>query len=383
MEVQSRRSSWFTSNKVLLLLNVALLSVGSAGSPLILRLYFVHGGKRVWLSSWLQTAGFPVFLVPLAFAYMNRRRQHHRYSLSVATSGSTGNTCNKAKIVLIEPTLFLAAAFIGILTGFDNYLYAYGIAKLPVSTSALIIATQLGFTAGFAFLLVKQKFTFYSINSVALLTVGAALLALHASSDRPDGESSKQYVVGFLLTLAAAALYGFVLPLIELAYSKARQAITYALVIEIQFVISLTATLVCTVGMIINNDFKEMPREAGKYGLGETMYYLVLVWNGILGQIFFLGAVGVIFCASSLLSGIIIAVMLPVTEVLAVLFYREKFQAEKGVALVMSLWGFVSYFYGEIKTANQGQDNTTASTATTNGIKDEILETEMSGTIKP
>ena len=62
-----------------------------------------------------------------------------------------------------------------------------------------------------------------------------------------------------------------------------------------------------------------------------------------------MGAVGVIFCASSLLSGIVIAVLLPVTEVLAVIFYREKFQAEKGVALALSLWGFVSYFYGEIK----------------------------------
>ena len=62
-----------------------------------------------------------------------------------------------------------------------------------------------------------------------------------------------------------------------------------------------------------------------------------------------MGTVGIIFCASSLLSGILIAVLLPVTEILAVIFYREKFQAEKGVALVLSLWGFVSYFYGEIK----------------------------------
>ena len=62
-----------------------------------------------------------------------------------------------------------------------------------------------------------------------------------------------------------------------------------------------------------------------------------------------MGAVGIIFCASSLLSGIVIAVLLPMTEILAVIFYREKFQAEKGVALALSLWGFVSYFYGEIK----------------------------------
>jgi hypothetical protein len=76
---------------------------------------------------------------------------------------------------------------------------------------------------------------------------------------------------------------------------------------------------------------------------------VVLVWSAIIWQGFFLGAIGIIFCASSLLSAVVIAVLLPVTEVLAVIFYQEKFQAEKGVALVLSLWGFTSYFYGEIK----------------------------------
>ena len=94
-------------------------------------------------------------------------------------------------------------------------------------------------------------------------------------------------------------------------------------------------------------------REARNFELGETKYYVVLVCSGLIWQCFFLGAIGVIFCSSSLLSGIIITVLLPVTEVLAVIFYQEKFQAEKGVALVLSLWGFVSYFYGEIKQSRK------------------------------
>ena len=95
-----------------------------------------------------------------------------------------------------------------------------------------------------------------------------------------------------------------------------------------------------------------IPREARNFGLGESTYYVVvLVVSAIMWQAFFLGAIGVIFCASSLLSGILIAVLLLLTEVLAVVFYKEKFQAEKGVSLVLSLWGFVSYFYGEIRVA--------------------------------
>lgn len=83
----------------------------------------------------------------------------------------------------------------------------------------------------------------------------------------------------------------------------------------------------------------------------------MLVWSAIMWQFFFLGAIGVIFCASSLLSGIIIAAFLPVTEVLAVIVYKESFHAEKGVALVLSLWGFVSYFYGEIKQDREKNKN--------------------------
>lgn len=80
------------------------------------------------------------------------------------------------------------------------------------------------------------------------------------------------------------------------------------------------------------------------------MFYVVVVFSAIIWQGFFLGAIGLIFCASSLVSGIMISVLLPITEVLAVIFYHEKFQAEKGLSLALSLWGFVSYFYGEIKS---------------------------------
>ncbi|KAG2698855.1 hypothetical protein I3760_07G167400 [Carya illinoinensis] len=226
--------------KLLLILNCILLSIGNCGGPLIMRLYFIHGGKRVWLSSWLETGGFPVILLPLAFVYFQRR----------ATQGPG------TELFFMKPPLFLAAAFIGIVTGLDDYLYAYGVARLPVSTSSLIIASQLAFTAGFAFLLVKQKFTSYSINAVFLLTVGAAVLALHTSNDRPEGESNKEYLAGFFMTLGASALYGFLLPLVELTYKKSKQEMTYSLVMEIQMVMSFFATLFCTVGMLINKDFQ-------------------------------------------------------------------------------------------------------------------------------
>lgn len=332
--------------RLILLFNCTLLAVGNTAGPLVMRLYFYHGGKRVWLSCMLETGGWPFMLIPLTVSYIYRKR----------TAKKT------VKVFYMTPFLFASAAGLGILTGFDDFMYASGVARLPTSTSVLIISTQLAFTAGFAFLIVKQKFTPFSINAVALLTVGAVVLALHTSSDRPKGESGGEYLIGFLMTLGASALYGFVLPMVELTYKKSKRKMTYTLVVEMQMVISFFATAVCIIGMLINKDFQAIPKEARAYALGEGMYYVVLVLCALMWQLFFLGAVGVIFSASSLLSGVIIAVGMPLTESLAVAFFGEKFTAEKGISLALSLWGFVSYFYGEIQDNKKAKETTQSET---------------------
>lgn len=227
-------------NKILLLVNGIILGLGNCGAPLLSRLYFLKGGKRVWLSSALETGGWPFILLPLFCLYLYRRKMDGP----------------RTKLCYIKPRLFIASAVLGILTGLDDYLYAYGVARLPVSTSALIIATQLAFTAGFAFLLVRQKFNSFTINAIFLLSIGAVVLALHASTDRPANESKKQYFSGFFMTLGASALYGFVLPAIELTYKKAKQSITYTLVMEMQMVMSFFATAFCVVGMLAHKDFE-------------------------------------------------------------------------------------------------------------------------------
>ncbi|XP_008806390.1 purine permease 3-like [Phoenix dactylifera] len=325
--------------RALVVLNCLLLSVGNTGGPLLSRVYFRHGGHRQWLSSWLETGGWPLILLPLSISYLYRRRRRL----------APDNHHHPTKLFFLTPRLFLACAVLGLLIGVDDFLYAYGLSFLPVSTSALLISSQLAFTASFAFLIVKQKFTPYSINSVALLTVGAVMLGLHTSSDRPDNVSEGQYLTGFFLTLGTAALYGLILPLVELTYRKARQVITYTLVMEMQLVMGFFATALCTIGMLVNKDFEVIPREARQYGLGEVKYYMVLVWSAILWQCFFLGTVGVIFCVNTLLAGIIIAVFIPVIELFAAILLHEKFTSEKGVSLALCLWGLASYSYGEYR----------------------------------
>jgi drug/metabolite transporter (DMT)-like permease len=230
-------------HRFLVALNCGMLAVGAIGGPLLSRLYFSKGGHRQWLSAWLETGGWPLLVIPVAASFVARRARDRG-----------------APVLLAPPRILLAAAGLGVATGADDFIYAYGLAYLPVSTSAILISTQLAFTVFFAFLVVRQRLTAASVNAVALLTVGAVVLGLHVSSDRPPGVTRGQYWLGFVLTLGAAALYGLVLPLVELAYRRAAgaggRAVTYALVVEMQLVMGFFATAFCTVGMVVNKDFQ-------------------------------------------------------------------------------------------------------------------------------
>ncbi|XP_047051648.1 purine permease 3-like [Lolium rigidum] len=332
---------------LVVVINCGMLTVGTTGGPLITRLYYSKGGHRQWLSSWIETAAWPLLLVIVVASYITRRARDP-----------------SAPLLLTRPRILLAAVPLGLAMGADNFLYAFGLSYLPVSTSAILISTQLAFTVFFAFLIVRQRLTASSLNAVALLTIGAVVLGLHASSDRPAGVSRGQYWLGFVLTLGAAALYGLMLPLVELTYKRAAaggRVLTYALVIEVQLVMTFVATAFGTVGMVVNKDFQAIAREARAFELGEARYYTVLVWSAILWQFYFLGSVGVIFCVHTLLTGIIIAAFIPVTEVLAVVFLHEKFSSEKAIALVLSLWGLASYSYGEYVDAQANKKKTTSS----------------------
>ena len=67
-------------------------------------------------------------------------------------------------------------------------------------------------------------------------------------------------------------------------------------------------------------------------------------------QLLIIGSIGVIFCSTSLLGGLVSSLLVPVQQVFAVLFLHERFNADKGMALAMCLWGFASYFYGEYRS---------------------------------
>ncbi|KAK9162313.1 hypothetical protein Syun_003215 [Stephania yunnanensis] len=95
----------------------------------------------------------------------------------------------------MESKLFVASDIVGVFVGLDNFLYTLGLSYIPVSTSSILYATQLAFIAVFARIIVRQKFTPFTINSVVLMTLGSALLGLRTSGDRPAGVTGKGYLL--------------------------------------------------------------------------------------------------------------------------------------------------------------------------------------------
>jgi drug/metabolite transporter (DMT)-like permease len=319
----------------LVIFSACLVLLG-AGGPLLLRVYFVHGGQRLFLSAMLQISGWPLLLAPIGVS-LYRGRRHGIMNL------------------LLPARLVGAAAVLGAFYAISCFVYSLGSQALPLSTSSLLQATQLAFTAVFAFVFVGLRLTPFSANAVVLLTIGPAVLSVGPGSGKPAEEPAKAYWTGFCESIAAAALAGLVLPLVEVAMARygrctgpaARVPPPYATVMQMQAVMGAAGTVVCLLGMAIKSDIQALPKEAAQFGLGKTSYYLVLIWDAVSWQLLNLGIMGLIACASSLLAGIMIAVLLPLSEVLAVIFLHEKFDGPKGIALVLSLWGFASYLYGE------------------------------------
>ncbi|KAK9114745.1 hypothetical protein Syun_021542 [Stephania yunnanensis] len=135
----------------------------------------------------------------------------------------------------------MASAALGLLNGVDDYFFSYGASRLLVSTSALIVSTQLAFTA------------------VYVVTVGAVVLGLHASGDHCN-ESNKQYFAGFFVTLAKA----------RSVWLHLTNGGTY----------------------IQEKANQTIPGEAKEFALGEPYYYVLLSFSAIVWQFFFMGAIG-------------------------------------------------------------------------------------------
>ncbi|KAI9088960.1 hypothetical protein K1719_029239 [Acacia pycnantha] len=313
---------WF-----LVSLYIVFLLVGQSVGTLLGNFYYVKGGNSKWMATFVQSAGFPV-LIPLLF-YFSQRSKSRRTML------------NKPSVFTFA---LLYLAFGLVLTG-DNLMYSYGLLFLPVSTYSLLSATQLAFIALFSYLLNSQKFTPFIFNSLVLLTLSASLVAVNSNSDESKGLSKIKYMIGFLCTLGASALYSLNLSLLQLSFEKVIKAETFSSVLNMQFYTNFISSCCCIVGLFASGEWKTLNSEMKEYQTGRLSYIMTLVWTAVSWQICVMGMLGLIFEVSSLFSNVISTVSLPVVPILSVFFFHDKINGVKVVSLLLALWGFLSYIY--------------------------------------
>ncbi|CAN6439046.1 unnamed protein product [Victoria cruziana] len=319
---------------VAVVLDYLCISVGSVASALLSKLYFVHGGSRRWISCLTQSAAFPLLFVPLAISHYKK-----------PSSGYKPFSC-------FTPKVLLFTILLGLILGFDNFTYAWGISYIPVSIATLLLSSQLAFTALFACLIVKQPMNFTTLNCILLLTLSSALVGITSSHETPAGVTTFQYAMGVVSTMITAVLYGLYLPLLELLnnnFRKKQVAISFSLVLETQIVILATASTFSFVGMAASGDLKRIMAEAEEFDLGQVKYWLCLVFGAISWQMNLVGSAGFTFLTSSLVTGICTTALIPANVVSPVIFFHEAFSAEKGFSVILSIWGFFSYLFGEYK----------------------------------
>ncbi|KAL5577158.1 hypothetical protein UlMin_018857 [Ulmus minor] len=304
---------------------------GQATATLLGRLYYDKGGKSKWMATLVQLAGFPL-LLPYYFSILATKK----------------NRTNRTIIRSKRPSFSTLASIyiaLGIFIAGDCYLYSVGLLYLPVSTFSLICASQLAFNAIFSFFLNSQKFTPYIINSLVLLTISSVLLVFQSSSEENHKSSKAKYAIGFICTLCASAGYGLVLSSTQFFIQKVIKRVTFSVIIDLLVFESIVATLAILVGLFASQEWKDLNEEMNLFELGKVSYVMTLAWTAIVWQVFAIGSVGLIVEVSSLFSNVISVLGLPVVPVLSIFFFQEKMDGLKATAMVLAIWGFISYAY--------------------------------------
>ncbi|KAL5791490.1 hypothetical protein ACOSP7_000084 [Xanthoceras sorbifolium] len=320
------------------ILYIVFLLAGQSTATLLGRLYYDKGGNSKWMATFVQSAGFPI-LLPLLFFF--------------SSSTKSTDTTTKPKL----STLVFLYIAIGLLLTGDNMMYSYGLLYLPVSTYSLLCATQLAFNAIFSFFLNSQKFTSFILNSLVLLTISASLLAVNADSESTSGIGKGKYVIGFLCTLGASATYSLYLSIVQLSFEKVIKTETFSAVVDMQIYPSFVTTCGCVVGLFASGEWKDLPKEMKDYEEGRVSYLMTLIWTAITWQISSVGMLGLIFEVSALFSNVISTLALPVVPILAVIFFHDTMDGVKVIALLLAIWGFLSYIYQHYLDDSKSKQN--------------------------
>lgn len=307
------------------LLDMLVVLCGQTVATLLGRYYYNSGGNSKWMATLTQSGGSPLLAILLLLTPRD----------PVAEPRPAA-----AKMVPIYLGL-------GTLIGFDNLMYSYALQYLPVSTFALVAATQLAFNSITSRLINAQRFTALIANSVVVLTFSAALLGVGSSSDGTSAADLPRgkYTLGFILTLSASAVFALILSLIEVTFEKAVGGRTFRWVLRVQMCTNVVAATVAVCGLLASGEWRTIPGEMAAFKDGRARYVATLVGTAVSWQAMSVATLRLITRVSSLFANVTGTVSLPLVPVFAVVLFGDRMTGIKAVAMLMAVWGFLSYVY--------------------------------------
>ncbi|KAJ0233240.1 hypothetical protein HA466_0284530 [Hirschfeldia incana] len=248
---------------IFVFISIFFLILAQAAAVLLGRFYYDQGGNSKWISTLVQTVGFPILYLPLCLLPASSHT-------SSSSSSSSSSSCSFKTLVWIHLSLGLAI-------GFDNLLYSYGLLLLSASAYSLTCGTQLIFSAIFSRFINSEKITIWTGMSVILLTISALVIALGGDSDSPSGGYKWTYMIGCLLTLLASLIYSLQLSLMQYSFENIIKRETFGVVLEMQIYTSLVASCVSVIGLFASGEWKMLRMEMEEFHKGQVSYVLTLV----------------------------------------------------------------------------------------------------------
>ncbi|XWS19792.1 hypothetical protein CRYUN_Cryun31cG0046800 [Craigia yunnanensis] len=316
-------------------LRIALYTIfgfcGQTAGTLLIRLYYEKGGNSKWVGTLVQVVGFPILL---PYYFISHRK--------VIEPNSTTAVKTKSSSLLLRVCVYV---YLGLLVAGNAYLYSVGFEYLPISTVALISASSLVFNAFFSYLLNSQKFTPFIINSLVILTISSVLLVANNSSERPHGASNGKYVLGFICTIFATAMNGLSLASQQLTFRKVLKSQSIKVVMDLAIYQSFFASIAISIGFLASGEWKGLKIEMEGYALGNTSYVMTLLWTAVAWQVCIFCGVALVFELSALFANVIGALTMPITPIAAIIVFHDKMNGIKGISMVLTIWGFLSYIY--------------------------------------
>ncbi|EOA20891.1 hypothetical protein CARUB_v10001226mg [Capsella rubella] len=317
-----KRTHWW----VLVFISIFFLISAQAIAVLLGRFYYNEGGNSKWISTLVQTCGFPILYIPLCLLPPS---QH---------SSSSSSSCSFT-------TLFWIYLSLGLAIGLDNLLYSFGLLYLSASTYSILCASQLAFNSVFSYYINSQKITVLIFLSVLFLSVSAVLVSLDDDSNSPSRDSKWSYFVGCLCTVLASLIYSLQLSLMQLSFEKVIKSETFSMVLEMQIYTSLVASCVAVIGLFASGEWMLLSREMEMFNEGRVVYILTLVGTAVSWQLGSVGAVALIFLVSSLFSNLIGTLSLIVTPLAAIAVFHDRLTELKSVSMLFAFTGFALYIY--------------------------------------